>query len=114
MQQEARHAGEEPKSLEDLASPRCSGKRAMGLIDVDRCASLTTYWLNHGKTQGQIDELFNAIAANSTITRGHTQPVSCSVPANTACSSAHPAKTSTPRRSRGAPVRWRPAVGQPL
>jgi iron(III) transport system substrate-binding protein len=44
----------------------------MELNEVDWYASLTTYRLEHGKTQAQIDALFDAIAANSKITKGNT------------------------------------------
>jgi iron(III) transport system substrate-binding protein len=106
--------GEEPKSFEDLASPRWRGKLAMELNEVDWYASLTTYWLQHGKTQEQIDELFNAIAVNSKLTKGHTATGELlSAGQYSVFISAYTQNIDTPA-TKGAPVSWRPASGQPV
>ena len=106
--------GEEPKSFEDLASPRWRGKLAMEINEVDWFASLTTYWLAHGKTQEQIDTLFKAIAANSKITKGHTATGELlSAGQYSVFISAYTQNIETPA-AKGAPVTWRPANGQPV
>jgi len=106
--------GEEPKSFEDLASPRWKGKLAMEVNEVDWYASLSTYWLRHGKTQAQIDDLFDAIAANSKITKGHTATGELlSAGQYSVFVSAYTQNIDTPA-AKGAPVTWRPASGQPV
>lgn len=106
--------GEEPKSFEDLASPRWRGKLAMEVNEVDWYASLTTYWREHGKTQEQIDELFNTIATNAKITKGHTATGELlSAGQYSVFISAYTQNIDTPA-AKGAPVTWRPANGQPV
>jgi iron(III) transport system substrate-binding protein len=106
--------GEEPKSFEDLASPRWRGKLAIELNEVDWYASLTTYWLKHGKTQAQVDKLFDAIAANSKITKGHTATGEMlSAGQYGVFISAYTQNIDTPA-TKGAPVTWHPSTGQPV
>lgn len=64
--------GQEPKSWEDLASPRFKGKITVELSDSDWYENVTTYWLGHGKTQAQVDALWKKIFANSKTAKGHT------------------------------------------
>jgi iron(III) transport system substrate-binding protein len=106
--------GEEPTSFEDLASPRWKGKLAMEVDEVDWFASLTTYWLAHGKTQQEIDDLFNAIAANSKITKGHSATGELlSAGQYSVFISAYTQNIDGPAAD-GAPVAWRPANGKPV
>lgn len=65
-------AGDEPRSWEDLASPRFKGKLTMELSDDDWYENVTKYWLGHGKTQAQVDQLWRQIAANAKVAKGHT------------------------------------------
>lgn len=106
--------GEEPTSFEDLASPRWRGKLAMEVNEVDWYASLTNYWLEKGKTQVEIDDLFNAIAANSRITKGHTATGQLlSAGQYSVFISAYTQNIDEPA-SKGAPVSWHPANGEPI
>jgi iron(III) transport system substrate-binding protein len=65
-------AGDEPRSWEDLASPRFKGKLTMELSDNDWYANVTKYWLAHGKTQAQVDQLWQQIVGNAKVVKGHT------------------------------------------
>lgn len=65
-------AGDEPRSWEDLASPRFKGKVTMELSDDDWYENVTKYWLGHGKTQAQVDQLWRQIAGNAKVAKGHT------------------------------------------
>ncbi|HEX5495351.1 MAG TPA: extracellular solute-binding protein [Mycobacteriales bacterium] len=64
--------GQEPKSWEDLASPRFKGKITVELSDSDWYENVTAYWLGHGKSQAQVDALWKKIFANSKTAKGHT------------------------------------------
>ncbi|WP_255950667.1 ABC transporter substrate-binding protein [Streptomyces odontomachi] len=64
--------GQEPHSWEDLALPRYKGKITLELSDSDWYENVTKYWLDHGKSQDQVDKLWKAIAANSKVAKGHT------------------------------------------
>jgi iron(III) transport system substrate-binding protein len=63
--------GEEPRGWEDLADPRYRGKVTVELSDSDWYANLTDYWLAHGHTQAQVDQLWRGILANARAARGH-------------------------------------------
>jgi iron(III) transport system substrate-binding protein len=65
-------AGDEPRSWEDLASPRFKGRLTMELSDNDWYENVTKYWLEHGKTQAQVDQLWKQIVGNSKVVKGHT------------------------------------------
>jgi iron(III) transport system substrate-binding protein len=65
-------AGQEPRSWEDLADPRFKGKLTMEVSDDDWYENVTQYWLKHGKTQAQADQLWHGIVANAKVVKGHT------------------------------------------
>jgi iron(III) transport system substrate-binding protein len=65
-------ADEAPKSWEDLADPQWDGLLAMELGDVDWYLTLYTYWLESGKTEAEVDQLFADIADGASAVKGHT------------------------------------------
>jgi iron(III) transport system substrate-binding protein len=106
--------GEEPKSLEELADPKWKGKVSMEVGDVDWFAALYKYYLDQGKSEDQIRQLFTGIAANSKVVKGHTtqgELLSAGQFAVTVSSYSH---TIDKAAEKGAPVSWRPASGPPV
>lgn len=106
--------GQEPKSFEDLATPAWKGKVSMEVGDVDWFAGLYKYYLDQGKTDAEVKDLFTKIAANSKIAKGHTtqgELLSAGQFAVTASSYSH---TIDKAADKGAPVSWHPASGQPV
>lgn len=65
-------AGQEPKSWEDLAHPRFKGKLVLEIGDADWFANVSKYWLDHGKTEAEVDALWKQIADNASAGKGHT------------------------------------------
>src|SRR6266496_2696459 len=65
-------AGQEPRSWEDLADPRFKGKLTLELTDSDWYENVTKSWLRHGKTQAQVDDLWQKMVANENVAKGHT------------------------------------------
>jgi iron(III) transport system substrate-binding protein len=65
-------SGQEPRSWEDLANPRFKGKLTLELTDDDWYENVTKYWLAHGKTQAQVDQLWKQIVGNAKVAKGHT------------------------------------------
>jgi iron(III) transport system substrate-binding protein len=65
-------ADEAPKSWEDLADPKWDGLLAMELGDVDWYLTLYTYWLESGKTEAEVDQLFADMADGASAVKGHT------------------------------------------
>lgn len=64
--------GDEPRSWADLADPKYKGKITMELSDSDWYENVTKYWLDHGKSQSQVDDLWKKIVANAKAAKGHT------------------------------------------
>lgn len=64
--------GEEPVSFEDLADPKWKGRISMEMGDVDWYATLREYFVDDGMSEEEADGLFNRIAANSHVEKGHT------------------------------------------
>jgi iron(III) transport system substrate-binding protein len=106
--------GEEPKTIEELAEPKWKGEVSMEIGDVDWFAALYKYYLDQGKTEAEVRDLFTRIAANSKIAKGHTtqgELLSAGQFAVTASSYSH---TIDKAADKGAPVTWHPASGLPV
>ena len=106
--------GQEPTTFEDLASPRWKGKLAMEVAEVDWFASLSKYWLEHGKSQEEVDRLFAAIAANSKITKGHTATGELLAAGQYGVFISAYTQNIDGQAAKGAPVTWHPASGVPV
>jgi iron(III) transport system substrate-binding protein len=63
---------ERPRSWEDLADPRWRGKLGLEAGDYDWYQGLYTYWQREGKAEAEIDRLFEAIARNAVVVKGHS------------------------------------------
>ncbi|WP_238014947.1 extracellular solute-binding protein [Dactylosporangium sp. AC04546] len=106
--------GEEPKSFEDLADPKWKGRVSMEVGDVDWFAGLYKYYLDQGKSDAEVRDLFTRVAANSKVAKGHTtqgELLSAGQFAITVSSYSH---TIDKAQDKGAPVSWHPASGVPL
>ena len=65
--------GRQPRSWEELADPRWKGKLGITISDVDWYKTLHDYWITReGKTQQQVDRLFEGIARNAVFLKGHS------------------------------------------
>jgi iron(III) transport system substrate-binding protein len=104
-------AGERPRSWEDLADPRWRGKIAVEAGDADWYATLRTWWIEHGgKSEAEADRLWEAIARNSVVFKGHSlvgQLLAAGEFELVAANYLHIVKGSI---DDGAPVAWEPAV----
>ncbi|MDT5027500.1 MAG: iron(III) transport system substrate-binding protein [Micromonosporaceae bacterium] len=106
--------GEEPKSFEELADPKWKGQVSMEVSDVDWFAGLYKYYLDQGKSEAEVRDLFTRIAANSKVAKGHTtqgELLSAGQFAITVSSYSH---TIDKAADKGAPVSWHPASGTPI
>lgn len=106
--------GQEPKSFEELADPKWKGQVSMEVGDVDWFAGLYKHYLDQGKSEAEVKDLFTKIAANSKIAKGHTtqgELLSAGQFAVTVSSYSH---TIDKAADKGAPVSWRPASGSPV
>ncbi|SCL28746.1 ABC-type Fe3+ transport system, substrate-binding protein [Micromonospora rhizosphaerae] len=106
--------GQEPKSFEELADPKWKGQVSMEVGDVDWFAGLYKYYLDQGKSEAEVKDLFTKIAANSKIAKGHTtqgELLSAGQFGVTVSSYSH---TVDKAADKGAPVSWHPASGAPV
>jgi iron(III) transport system substrate-binding protein len=69
---EAVSADEAPSSWEDLADPKWDGQLAMELGDVDWYLTLKEYWVEQGKSEEEVDQLFADMADGAKAVKGHT------------------------------------------
>lgn len=104
--------GQEPKSWEDLASPRFKGKMTMELTDDDWYENLTHYWLTHGKSQAEVDRLWKAIAANAKVAKGHTVMAQLLAAGQTGMDAMNYTYIVQQDIDKGAPVAYRSADGK--
>lgn len=103
--------GDEPKSWEDLASPRFKGKITVELSDSDWFENVTRYWLDHGKTQAEVDALWKKIAANSKTAKGHTTMMQLLGAGQTPMDGMNYTYITDRAKEQGAPVADRGADG---
>lgn len=104
--------GEEPLSFEELADPKWKDKVSMEVSDVDWFTALYDYYLAQGKTKEEARDIFERVAANSQIAKGHTtqgELLSAGQFAVTASSYSHTIDKAA--NEDGAPVAWRTADG---
>jgi iron(III) transport system substrate-binding protein len=64
--------GTEPKSLKDLAGPQWKGRVGFEIGDVDWYAAMVDYYKSQGMSDADVTGLFNSLAANAKIAKGHT------------------------------------------
>ena len=104
---------EQPKSWEALADPRWKGRLAIEAGDVNWYAALRRYWVDEeGKSEAEADRLFEAIARNALVVRGHTLLAQLMAAGEFAVGPNYRATVERTARD-GAPLAWTPAV-EPL
>jgi len=107
--------GEEPRSLEELADPKWKGKISMEVGDVDWFTALYDYYLDQGKSEADVKDLFARLAANSKVVKGHTvqgELLSAGQFAVTLSSYSHTIDKAA--NEDGAPVAWRTESAPPV
>jgi iron(III) transport system substrate-binding protein len=106
-------AGEQPTSWEDLADPRWKGRLAIEAGDVNWYAALRKYWVEEaGKSEEEADRLFEAIARNAFVVRGHTLLGQLMAAGEVGLGPNYSSRVDI-LRAEGAPLAWKPAV-EPL
>ncbi|SFE43056.1 iron(III) transport system substrate-binding protein [Actinacidiphila alni] len=102
---------DEPHSWEDLASPKYKGKLTVEISDSDWYENLTKYWLDHGKTQAQVDALWKAIIGNSKVSKGHTTMMQFLSAGQSPIEAMNYTYITDRAEKKGAPVTHLPADG---
>ena len=104
----------QPTSLEQLAAPEWRGRISLEVGDIDWFAAMYKYYQSEGKSDDEIMDLFNRLAGNAKIAKGHTVmgellsagqfDVAASVYSHTVDNGA----------AEGAPVAWLHPDGKPV
>lgn len=61
-----------PSSWEDLADPKYDGQLSMELGDYDWYLTLYNYWLDNGKSEDEVKQLFADMVDGAQLVKGHT------------------------------------------
>ncbi|MGP3945465.1 ABC transporter substrate-binding protein [Streptomyces sp. 6N106] len=104
--------GEEPTSWEDLADPKYKGRITLEVSDSDWYENVTHYWLEHGKSQTEIDQLWKKIVANSKVAKGHTTMMQFLTSGQTHMEAMNYTYITTRSATKGAPVTFLPKSGK--
>ncbi|HET8614281.1 MAG TPA: extracellular solute-binding protein [Actinomycetales bacterium] len=103
--------GDEPQSWEDLADPKYKGRMQIEVGDSDWFENLTKYWLEHGKTQDEVDALWKGIAANAAVAKGHATMIHLLAAGQTGIDGMNYTFESLLVQKEGAPVAFKGADG---
>lgn len=106
--------GQEPKSLEELADPKWKGKISMELSDLDWFAAMYGWYKQQGRSDADILALFEKLAANAKVAKGHTVQGELLSAGQFAVAVSSYSHTIDKAADDGAPVTWRPQGGTPV
>jgi iron(III) transport system substrate-binding protein len=105
------HAGEQPRSWEDLADPRWKGKLAMEFGDFEWYGTLRDYWIKQGgKSEAEADRLFAEMGKNALVLTGHTLMTELLAAGEFDVAATPFSSTVDELRKKGAPIARLPAV----
>ncbi|HCA86255.1 MAG TPA: ABC transporter substrate-binding protein [Streptomyces sp.] len=104
--------GEEPESYEELADPKWKGKLSMEIGDVDWFTALHHHFIEKGMSEQEALDLFQGIAANSQIAKGHTVQGELLSAGQFSVAISSYSHTIDKAADKGAPVAWKPARGE--
>lgn len=110
-----------PRTWEDLADPKYRGKITLEVSDSDWYENVTKYWLEHGKTQQEVDSLWQRIMSNAKAGKGHTTMMELLSAGQTPMDAVNYTYITERAKHSGAPVAYRlpdgtnplPAFGRP-
>jgi len=110
-------AGQEPRSLEDLADPKWKGKVSMEIGDVDWFAAMVKYYESKGMSKDDAVALLSKVAKNAKIVKGHTVQGELLSAGQFGVATSIYSHTVDKAEDEGAPVAWHTDSGstvQPL
>ncbi|GEC03225.1 iron(III) ABC transporter iron (III)-binding protein [Streptomyces spinoverrucosus] len=102
---------DEPHSWEDLALPKYKGKLTLEVSDSDWFENVTKYWLDHGKSQAEVDKLWKDIVGNAKVAKGHTTMMQFLTAGQTPMEAMNYTYITVRAAQQGAPVTHLPSSG---
>ena len=106
-------AEERPRTWEQLAEPRWRGKIGLESGDFDWYKGLRDYWIEGGRTEEEVDRLFEAIARNAVVVTGHSLLLQLLAAGEVDVLPSAFRNQAESTAEDGAPVAWKPPV-QPV
>ena len=103
-----------PETIEGFLDPKWKGKISMELGDVDWFSAMWTYYLDKGKSEDEIKQLFTRLAANSKIVKGHTVQAELLSAGEFAAGMSMYSHSVQKGTEDGRPITWRPKDRAPL
>jgi iron(III) transport system substrate-binding protein len=108
-------AGEEPKTLEELAEPEWKGRISMEVGDVDWFTALHDFYVDEqGMSEDEYTDLMTRLASNSQVVKGHTVQGELLSAGQFDVAISLYSHTVDKAADEGAPVAWIPASGEPV
>jgi iron(III) transport system substrate-binding protein len=101
---------EAPSSWEDLADPTWDGRLALELGDFDWYLTLYQYWLDSGKSEEEVEQLFADIADGAHAVKGHTVQAELMSAGQFAVVASNYSYIVEKAKASGAPVDYLPFV----
>ncbi|GII30300.1 ABC transporter substrate-binding protein [Planotetraspora mira] len=102
-----------PKTWEDLADPKWDGKLSMELSDSDWYLTLYGYWKKQGKSDDEINKLFEGMAKGAKVVKGHTVQGQLLSAGQFSVAASNYSYIVQQAKTKGAPVDYLPYV-QPV
>lgn len=106
--------GQEPKSLEDFADPAWKGRVSMEVGDTDWFSAMCKYYLDEGKSEAEVDDLFKKIAGNAKVVKGHTVQAELLSAGEFDAGVSLYSHSVDKAESKDQPVTWHPKSGDPV
>jgi iron(III) transport system substrate-binding protein len=99
-----------PTSWEDLADPKYDGQLVLELGDYDWYLGLSDYWLEQGKSQEEVDQLWADIVDGASVVKGHTVMAELMSAGQFGLASSNYTYIVENAKAAGAPVETQPYV----
>jgi iron(III) transport system substrate-binding protein len=97
-----------PASWEDLADPKWNGQLALEPSDVDWFKTLWEYWIDQGKSEQEVEQLFRDMADGALFTKGHTVMGELLSAGEFQVAASNYSYIVQNAKDDGAPVEWQP------
>ncbi|MQA93453.1 MAG: extracellular solute-binding protein [Streptosporangiales bacterium] len=99
-----------PKSWEELADPKWNGRMVMEPNNADWFMALSEYWKQQGKSQAEVDRLWQDIAKGTVMVSGHSTMRELLGAGEYGATAALPTYMTEEAMDDGQPLEWEPTV----
>lgn len=101
-------------SIEEFADPKWKGRISMELGDVDWFQAMFDHYVEQGKSEEEVTDMFKAIAANSKVVKGHTVQAELLSAGEFAAGISMYSHSVQEGTEEGRPITWQPKDVPPV